>query len=73
MFTTNLMPDNLDPRVASRLLDQRVGKVFEIVAPDYRTETAPSQPPAQRRRGRRPANGGFRNPLSMAPPEETCA
>ena len=61
MFTTNVMPDNLDPRVASRLLDQRVGKVFEIVAPDYRTEmTAPSQPPAQRRRGRRPANGGFR-------------
>ena len=47
MFTTNLMPDNLDPRVASRLLDQRVGKVFEIVAPDYRTEmTAPAQPPA---------------------------
>ena len=61
MFTTNMMPDNLDPRVASRLLDQRVGKVFEIVAPDYRTEmTAPSQPPAQRRRGRRPANGGLR-------------
>ncbi len=57
MFTTNVLPDDLDPRIASRLLDQRIGKVFEIVAPDYRTEMSSATLPPANRRGRRPPAG----------------
>ena len=53
MFTTNLQPDHLDARIASRLSDKETGKLLEIKAPDYRTGlNTPDHPP--RRRPRRP-------------------
>ncbi len=56
MFTTNLQPDNLDARIASRLSDKETGKLLEIKAPDYRTGLRP-QPTGDSPRGRR-RNGG---------------
>ncbi len=37
LVTTNLMPDDLDPRLASRLLDHQISTVYRVKAPDYRT------------------------------------
>ncbi len=53
MFTTNLQPDHLDARIASRLSDKETGKLLEIKAPDYRTGLNTPDPPP-RRRPRRP-------------------
>lgn len=58
LVTTNLMPDDLDPRLASRLLDHQISTVYRVKAPDYRTGAAPepvqgSAPAARRRSPRR--------------------
>ena len=41
VITTNLNPEALDDRLASRMLDTRVGLVFRIKAPDYRSGAEP--------------------------------
>ena len=38
VVTTNLQLKEMEPRIASRLADVDVAQVFEIIAPDYRTE-----------------------------------
>ncbi len=57
LVTTNLMPDDLDPRLASRLLDHQVSTVYRVKAPDYRTgaiaEPAQSGATPSRRRSAR--------------------
>ena len=52
MFTTNHQPDDLDARIASRLLDKETGKLLEINAPDYRTgiDSSTTQTPRRSRR-----------------------
>ena len=57
VLTTNLNPDELDPRLASRLLDHQQGKVFRLIARDYRTGFAPGKPskPQRARKQRQPS------------------
>ncbi len=55
VITSSLAPDQMEPRVWSRLNDQRFSIVYEIKAPDYRTglEKGPDRPPETgRSRGR---------------------
>ena len=54
MFTTNLQPDDLDDRIASRLSDKETGKLLEIKAPDYRTGVDREPPRPRRRKKDRP-------------------
>ena len=54
MFTTNLQPDDLDNRIASRLSDKETGKLLEIKAPDYRTGLNRTPPRPRRRKKDRP-------------------
>lgn len=49
VFTTNVDPDRIDPRVFSRMFDGALSDVKYIDAPDYRLRRA-NLPPRQRRR-----------------------
>ena len=51
VITTNVNPEELDPRLSSRLLDHEVGQVYRLLARDYRTGTRdrPSGPSRPRR------------------------
>ncbi len=51
LITMNVLPDDLDPRLASRLLDSQRGLALHVKAKDYRTD----QPAREIRRGRRRA------------------
>lgn len=53
LVTTNLMPDDLDPRLASRLLDHQISTVYRVKAPDYRTGTMAELGQGGRTAGRR--------------------
>lgn len=54
VFTTSHALEDLDGRLASRVIDQRLSKVFHIIAPDYRggRPVAPAPKKAPARRGR---------------------
>ena len=53
VITTALPFDALEGRLVSRLLDRRLSVPLEILAPDYRTDRAPTTPaPPQRQRRR---------------------
>ena len=53
LITTNVQPESLDPRLASRLLDSQRGVVQYIKAKDYRTDQAAMVISQPRRRPRR--------------------
>ena len=55
VITTNLNPDELDARLASRLLDHQQNKIYRMVAPDYRTGTRPRSVSEDTPRRRRPS------------------
>ncbi len=51
VFTTSHALEDLDGRLASRMIDQRLSKVFHIIAPDYRGgRPEVSKPPTPRRK-----------------------
>ncbi len=54
VITTNANPEELDPRLSSRLLDHEVGQVYRLLSRDHRTGTRdrPSGPPKPRRGGK---------------------
>ncbi len=54
IITTNVAPDDLDPRLASRLFDHQQNKVYEIDTRDYRTGT-PARPIRDTAPKRRPS------------------
>lgn len=56
IITSSLAPDEMEPRVWSRINDQRFSMVYEIVAPDYRTgrEKGPPRSPEHERTRSRP-------------------
>ena len=41
IITTNMKPDNLDPRLASRIFDHQLSQIYELESRDYRTGTPP--------------------------------
>ena len=49
VITTNMKPDDLDPRLASRIFDHQLSQIYELDTRDYRTG-APARPVAPRRR-----------------------
>jgi DNA replication protein DnaC len=51
VFTTSQKMEDLDGRLASRMVDQRLAKVFEIIAPDYRGGRHVAAKPAAKSRG----------------------
>ena len=53
LITMNVMPDDLDPRLTSRLLDSRLGVAIHMKAKDFRTQQAPRELSQSRRRPRR--------------------
>ena len=53
LITTNVLPEDLDPRLASRLLDSQRGVVQPIKAKDYRTDQPAMVLNQPRRRPRR--------------------
>ncbi len=53
LITTNVAPESLDPRLASRLLDSQRGTVLHVKAKDYRTDQAAMVVSQQRRRPQR--------------------
>lgn len=53
LITTNVAPESLDPRLASRLLDSQRGTVVFVKAKDYRTDQPAMVVSQQRRRPRR--------------------
>lgn len=53
LITTNVLPEDLDPRLASRLLDSQRGVVQRIKAKDYRTDQPAMVVNQRRRRPRR--------------------
>ena len=53
LITTNVAPESLDPRLASRLLDSQRGTVLHVKAKDYRTDQAAMVVSQSRRRPRR--------------------
>ena len=57
VITSSLSPDEMEPRIWSRMSDPRLSNVYEIMAPDYRTgreypTKADPDPEAERPRGR---------------------
>ncbi|MBI3744234.1 MAG: ATP-binding protein [Chloroflexi bacterium] len=60
VITSSLRPEEMEPRIWSRMSDPRMSNVYEILAPDYRTGRAGSptrEAPSERQprgRGRRP-------------------
>lgn len=57
LITTNMKPDDLEPRLASRIFDPRLSQVYELTVRDYRTGTAP-RPVAPRSGARRRRGSG---------------
>ncbi|MCY3921819.1 MAG: ATP-binding protein [Chloroflexi bacterium] len=53
LITTNVPPESLDPRLASRLLDSQRGVIHHIKAKDYRTDQQAVVITQSRRRSRR--------------------
>ena len=53
LVTTNVDPEALDPRLASRLLDSKRGLVLQVKAKDYRTDLPATVVSQSRRRSRR--------------------
>lgn len=53
VFTTNVAPEELDPRLASRLLDSQRGTVQHVKAKDYRTDLPATVISQKRRRSQR--------------------
>ncbi|MCY3557426.1 MAG: ATP-binding protein [Chloroflexi bacterium] len=53
LITTNVAPESLDPRLASRLLDSQRGTVQHVKAKDYRTDQEAMVVSRTRRRSRR--------------------
>ncbi|HEX2172063.1 MAG TPA: ATP-binding protein [Dehalococcoidia bacterium] len=58
VITTNTRLEDLERRLASRLMDHRLSLVFAIAAPDYRADQPPPRPKPAARPGRpyRPGN-----------------
>ena len=52
VITTNMKPDDLDPRLASRIFDHQLSQIYELDARDFRTGTPP-RPIAPRSQPRR--------------------
>ena len=55
LITTNVAPESLDPRLASRLMDSQRGTVLFVKAKDYRTDQQAMVVSQPRRRSRRRA------------------
>jgi len=53
LITMNVLPDDLDPRLASRLLDSQRGLALHVRAKDYRTDQEARQITPSRRRPQR--------------------
>lgn len=53
LITTNVAPESLDPRLASRLLDSQRGTVLHVKAKDYRTDQPAMVVSRQKRRPQR--------------------
>ena len=53
LITMNVLPDDLDPRLASRLLDSQRGIALHVRAKDYRTDQEARQITPSRRRPQR--------------------
>ena len=53
LITTNVAPESLDPRLASRLMDSQRGTVLYVKAKDYRTDQPAMVVSQQGRRSRR--------------------
>ena len=65
VVTTNLHIDDIDERLRSRMLDQRVGMYYAIQVPAYGFERGPSGPPGRRQGPRgsgRTGSGGRGRP-----------
>ena len=59
IITTNIKPDDLDPRLASRIFDHQISQAYELDARDYRTGAAPRPVgPRSHKPGRRPLRLG---------------
>ncbi|MFB0556307.1 MAG: DNA replication protein DnaC, partial [Dehalococcoidia bacterium] len=43
MITSCFSLDEIEPRISSRMADPRLSLVFNIIAPDYRSDVKPSQ------------------------------
>ncbi|MBU1751583.1 MAG: ATP-binding protein [Chloroflexi bacterium] len=50
IFTASQALEDLDGRLVSRMVDQRLAKVFHVLAPDYRGGRAPAPEPAPKTR-----------------------
>jgi DNA replication protein DnaC len=57
VITTNLTLDDIDERLSSRMLDQRVSICYAVQVPAYRVERRSTEPPASRRAGPRGRGG----------------
>ena len=53
VITTALTLEDIEDRLSSRMMDSQLSMVFNIMAPDYRTDREPSQPARPARRSRR--------------------
>ncbi len=53
IFTTNFRPDDLDPRLCSRLLDKQLSTPINLKVPDYRSDTQQQYPEPRRPAGRK--------------------
>ena len=60
VITTSYALDEMEPRISSRLVDQKISMVINITAPDYRGDNshAPNNHKNTLRRGRRPQRWG---------------
>jgi DNA replication protein DnaC len=55
VITMNLNPEELDPRLASRLLDHEIGQVYRLDTRDHRTGTRATAKTERRDPGRKPS------------------
>ena len=53
IITTRCMLDEIDSPISSRFVDPKISLVFNIMAPDYRSDLPPGQKARPSRRGRR--------------------
>jgi DNA replication protein DnaC len=49
VITTNVKPEDLDPRLASRIFDHQLSQIYELDARDYRTGASPRAVQPRRR------------------------
>jgi DNA replication protein DnaC len=73
VITTNLMVEDLDPRLSSRMLDHRVSSICAILAPAYRlTPQSADRPPLGRApRGRTSGPERSQTPRGSYPPRRS--